>query len=58
LSGRVYAGLTHSVSQEELDDVRVFLEKQLAAAGADPAVAFGGGALGCRRSCPDREEDR
>ena len=33
LSGRVYAGLTHSVSQEELDDVRVFLEKQLAAAG-------------------------
>lgn len=33
LSGRVYAGLTHSVSQEELDDVRVFLDKQLAAAG-------------------------
>lgn len=32
LSGRVYAGLTHSVSQEELDDVRVFLEKQLASA--------------------------
>lgn len=32
LSGRVYAGLTHSVSQEELDDVRVFLDKQLAAA--------------------------
>ncbi len=31
LSGRVYAGLTHSVSQEELDDVRSFLEKQLAA---------------------------
>jgi len=31
LSGRVYAGLTHSVSQEELDDVRVFLEKQLVA---------------------------
>lgn len=31
LSGRVYAGLTHSVSQEELDDVRAFLEKQLAA---------------------------
>jgi len=29
LSGRVYAGLTHSVSQEELDDVRVFLEKRL-----------------------------
>lgn len=33
LSGRVYAGLTHSVSQEELDDVHVFLDKQLAAAG-------------------------
>jgi len=32
LSGRVYTGLTHSVSQEELDDVRVFLEKQLASA--------------------------
>jgi len=31
LSGRVYAGLTHSVSQEELDDVRAFLEKQMAA---------------------------
>ena len=31
LSGRVYAGLTHSVSQEELDDVRVFLEKRLEA---------------------------
>ncbi|GAA4058887.1 dienelactone hydrolase family protein [Microbacterium laevaniformans] len=31
LSGRVYAGLTHSVSQEELDDVHVFLDKQLAA---------------------------
>ena len=31
LSGRVYAGLTHSVSQEELDDVRAFLEKQLTA---------------------------
>lgn len=30
LSGRVYAGLTHSVSQDELDDVRLFLEKQLA----------------------------
>ena len=29
LSGRVYAGLTHSVSENELDDVRVFLEKQL-----------------------------
>lgn len=29
LSGRVYTGLTHSVSQEELDDVRVFLQKRL-----------------------------
>lgn len=28
LSGRVYAGLTHSVSQEELDDVAVFLRKR------------------------------
>jgi phospholipase/carboxylesterase len=25
----VYEGLTHSVSQQELDDVRVFLEKRL-----------------------------
>jgi phospholipase/carboxylesterase len=31
LSGRVYPGLTHSVSEEELGDVRVFLEKRLAA---------------------------
>lgn len=29
LSGRVYAGLTHSVSQAELDDVVTFLAKQL-----------------------------
>lgn len=29
LSGRVYPGLTHSVSQEELDDVRTFLRRQL-----------------------------
>lgn len=29
LSGRVYEGLTHSVSEHELADVRVFLEKQL-----------------------------
>lgn len=29
LSGRVYPGLTHSVSQEELDDVAVFLRKRL-----------------------------
>jgi phospholipase/carboxylesterase len=28
LSGRVYPGLTHSVSEQELHDVRVFLEKQ------------------------------
>lgn len=27
LTGRVYPGLTHSVSEEELGDVRVFLEK-------------------------------
>lgn len=31
LSGRVYQGLTHSVSEAELDDVRIFLEKQLEA---------------------------
>ncbi|EZP28319.1 alpha/beta hydrolase [Microbacterium oleivorans] len=30
LSGRVYPNLAHSVSAEELNDVRVFLEKQLA----------------------------
>jgi phospholipase/carboxylesterase len=30
LSGRVYAGLGHSVSAAELDDVRVFLERRLA----------------------------
>lgn len=29
LSGRVYPGLTHSVSEEELDDVRMFVSKQL-----------------------------
>jgi len=29
LSGRVYTGLAHSVSQEELDDVTVFLRKRL-----------------------------
>lgn len=29
LSGRVYEGLTHSVSQQELDDVGVFLAKRL-----------------------------
>ncbi len=31
LSGRVYPGLTHSVSEEELGDVRVFLDKRLEA---------------------------
>jgi phospholipase/carboxylesterase len=30
LSGRVYQGLTHSVSQQEVEDVRIFLEKRLA----------------------------
>ena len=30
LSGRVYPGLTHSVSEQELDDVRTFLDKRLA----------------------------
>ncbi|MGB4777137.1 alpha/beta hydrolase [Microbacterium sp.] len=34
LSGRVYPGLTHSVSQDELADVRAFLQKQLTAHGA------------------------
>lgn len=29
LSGRVYAGLSHSVSEQELADVRVFLDKRL-----------------------------
>ncbi|WP_127474026.1 alpha/beta hydrolase [Microbacterium sulfonylureivorans] len=31
LSGRVYPGLTHSVSEQELADVRVFLDKRLEA---------------------------
>ncbi|MFE7843810.1 alpha/beta hydrolase [Microbacterium sp. NPDC057407] len=35
LSGRVYPGLTHSVSEQELADVRVFLEKQLERPGRD-----------------------
>ncbi|HYI51550.1 MAG TPA: alpha/beta hydrolase-fold protein [Microbacterium sp.] len=34
LSGRVYQGLTHSVSEQELDDVRIFLEKQLEVIGS------------------------
>ncbi len=49
LSGRVYAGLTHSVSQEELVDIGVFLQKQLearetgaASADADAATQAGG----------------
>ncbi|AZS35796.1 Carboxylesterase 2 [Microbacterium lemovicicum] len=29
LSGRVYSGLTHSVSDQEIDDVNVFLRKRL-----------------------------
>ena len=29
LSGRVYTGLTHSISEEELRDVHVFLTKWL-----------------------------
>lgn len=32
LSGRVYPGLTHSISQDELDDVRAFLDARLALA--------------------------
>jgi phospholipase/carboxylesterase len=37
LSGRVYPGLTHSVSEQELSDVRTFLDKQLETlAGATP----------------------
>jgi len=34
LSGRVYPGLTHSVSDDELRDVRAFLDKRLEDAGA------------------------
>jgi phospholipase/carboxylesterase len=33
LSGRVYDGLTHSVSEQELADVRAFLDKRLDALG-------------------------
>jgi len=36
LSGRVYTGLTHSVSQPELDDVVVFLRKRLDDAAPTP----------------------
>lgn len=35
LSGRVYPGLTHAVSRDELDDVRAFLEKRLESMAAD-----------------------
>lgn len=34
LSGRVYQGLTHSVSEQELADVRHFLDKRLEADGS------------------------
>jgi phospholipase/carboxylesterase len=34
LTGRVYPGLTHSVSEEELADVRAFLDARLAARSA------------------------
>ncbi|MCR2813789.1 alpha/beta hydrolase-fold protein [Microbacterium sp. zg.Y1090] len=37
LSGRVYTGLAHSVSQEELDDVVTFLRKRLEAAAQSPS---------------------
>jgi phospholipase/carboxylesterase len=36
LSGRLYQGLTHSVSEAELDDVRIFLDKQLETIAAEP----------------------
>jgi phospholipase/carboxylesterase len=35
LSGRVYTGLTHSISEEELADVRLFLAKWLDGIAAD-----------------------
>lgn len=38
LSGRVYPGLTHSISQDELDDVRAFLDARLGDMAA-PATA-------------------
>lgn len=37
LSGRVYPGLTHSISPDELDDVRAFLDARLADAEASSA---------------------
>lgn len=39
LSGRVYQGLTHSVSEAELSDVRTFLDKQLSGSGAGGQAA-------------------
>ncbi len=36
LTGRVYPGLTHSISEDELRDVRAFLDARLAS-GASPA---------------------
>ena len=38
LSGRVYPGLTHSVSEQELADVRIFLDKQLTALPQDDSA--------------------
>lgn len=38
LSGRVYTGLTHSVSEQELADVRVFLERRLESVSQPGAV--------------------
>lgn len=51
LSGRVYPGLTHSVSEEELADVRAFLQRVLDADAAEPdapgaADGQAGGAAG------------
>ncbi|GAA5153605.1 dienelactone hydrolase family protein [Microbacterium pseudoresistens] len=42
LSGRVYPGLTHSVSEEELADVRAFLERRLAEPVEDADGQVGG----------------
>ncbi len=39
LSGRVYSGLTHSISEDELADVRVFLEKWLDTTSAPESSA-------------------
>jgi len=37
LSGRVYSGLTHSISEEELGDVHRFLTTWVEGIGADQA---------------------